>query len=48
MNKDMNENDLFGQLRIRNKHFSYEKGILRKSLEDGNVFFADEANIARE
>ena len=48
MNKDMNENGIFGNFKILNKEFRYEDGLLKRCLVNGNVFLADETNIAPE
>lgn len=48
MNKDMNENGIFGNFKILNREFCYDDGILKKSMIDGSIFLADETNIAPE
>lgn len=41
MNKDMNENGIFGNFKILNRNFCYEDGILKDCMVKGNIFLAD-------
>lgn len=42
----MNPSGLFGNIKISKGEFEITEGVMKKSLQNGYIFLADESNIA--